>query len=96
MADAAAITPISNMLSDKSQVPAARTLYSQFGSTSVENYRISGNFRAVKFACFIISCHNIFVDWVTHEIIFTATSLTRREKSYKGLAARLPRLFGTL
>ena len=59
-------------------------------------YRISGNFRVVKFSCFIISCHNIFVDWVTHENVFTATSLTRGEKKYEGLAARLPRLSGTL
>ena len=50
-------------------------------------YRISGNFRVLKFSCFIISCHNIFVDWVTHEKIFTATSLTRGEKKYGGLAA---------
>ena len=48
-------------------------------------YRISGNFRVVKFSCFIISCHNIFVDWVTHEKIFTATSLTRGEKKHEGL-----------
>ena len=62
----------------------------------VMSYRISGNFRVVNFSCFIISCHNIFVDWVTHEKIFTATSLTRGEKKYEGLAARLPRLSGTL
>ena len=43
-------------------------------------YRISGNFRVVKFSCFKFSCHNIFVDQVTHEKIFTATSLTRRRK----------------
>ena len=43
-------------------------------------YRISGNFRVVKFSCFKFSCHNIFVDRVTHENFFTATSLTRRRK----------------
>ena len=59
-------------------------------------YRISGNFRVVKFSCFIISCHKFFMDWVTHEKIFTTTSLTRGEKKYGGLAARLPRLSRTL
>ena len=43
-------------------------------------YRTSGNFRVVKFSCFKFSCHNIFVDRVTHENFFTATSLTRRRK----------------
>ena len=56
-------------------------------------YRISENFRVVKFSCFIISCHNIFVDWVTHEKFFTATSLTRLRKKYEGLAARLARVY---
>ena len=70
-----------------------KTVALQHNEIRWEQYRISGNFRVVKFSCFIMSCHNIFVDWVTHENFFTATSLTRGDE---GLAARLPRLSGTL
>ena len=57
-----------------------------FGDTLT--YRTSGNFRVVKFLHFIISRHNIFVDWVTHEKFFDGNLSdtyvdTSREKTYE-------------
>ena len=45
-----------------------------------------------------MSCHNIFVDWVTHEKIFydNFSDTSEKRSTDEGLAARLPRLSGTL